>query len=115
MVAATPSPAVVIIAFAVSIVAGIGAQATFWLIPSDRFTGHLAEVGIAAIGSIGMIGAFVAPYAFGVVRDYTGNYRIGLLMVASLFAASTVILGYSWRMDRAAAREKAGVREVAMS
>ena len=52
-------------------------QAAFWLIPSDGFTGPLAEVGVAAIGSIGMVGAFVGPYVFGLARDHTGSYAVG--------------------------------------
>jgi ACS family tartrate transporter-like MFS transporter len=99
------SPLVVIGAYCISIIAGIAAQAAFWLTPSDEFRGRLAQIGIAAIGSIGMVGAFIGPYAFGVVRDYTGDYQASLLIVVALFAMSTAIVAYSWRLDCTAARK----------
>jgi len=99
------SPLVVICSYCVSIVAGIAAQAAFWLTPSDEFQGRLAQIGIAAIGSIGMIGAFIGPYAFGLLRDYTGDYQASLLIVVGLFAMATAIVIYSWRLDCAAARD----------
>jgi ACS family tartrate transporter-like MFS transporter len=91
--------------YAIGTVAGIAAQAAFWLTPSDEFKDRLADVGIAAIGSIGMIGAFIGPNAFGAVRDYTGDYKAGLLIVVTMFAVGTAVLACSWRLDRAAARQ----------
>ena len=77
-------------------------QAAFWLIPSDAFVGPLAEVGIAAIGSIGMIGAFIGPYAFGLTRDVTGSYSAGLLFVAALDMLASVFVHYSSRSQEGA-------------
>jgi ACS family tartrate transporter-like MFS transporter len=89
------SVGVVVATYAIAVIGHAAAQATFWLIPSDEFKGHIAEVGIAAIGSIGMIGAFIGPFAFGLARDYTGSYQTGLLSVSALYAVAITILMYS--------------------
>ncbi|HTT06533.1 MAG TPA: MFS transporter [Steroidobacteraceae bacterium] len=54
-------------------------QGVFWLIPSDALQGKSAAIGLAAIGSIGMLGAFTGPYGWGLARDLTGGYQVGLL------------------------------------
>ena len=44
-------------------------------------------------GSIGMVGSFIGPYAWGVARDLTGNYQAGLLwLVLPHLAAATIVL-----------------------
>ena len=60
-------------------IGGNAVQAAFWLIPSDVLHGRSAAVGVAAIGSIGMVGSFIGPYGWGVARDFTGSYQAGLL------------------------------------
>jgi len=94
VMATRQSVAVVVIAYAIGVVAGAAAQATFWLIPADEFRGHVAEVGVAAIGSIGMIGAFLGPYTFGWTRDHTGNYTAGLLLVSVLYVGAAAAIFY---------------------
>jgi MFS transporter, ACS family, tartrate transporter len=88
---------IVVTAYALSVLCANASQAAFWLIPSDAFVGSLAEVGVAAIGSIGMIGAFIGPYAFGLIRDSTGSYSAGLLLVAALYLLAAALVGYSLR------------------
>jgi ACS family tartrate transporter-like MFS transporter len=87
------SPWVVAPAYAVALVCSYAIQAVFWLIPSDVLRGRAAAGGIAAIGSIGMIGGFIGPYVFGVARDYTGSFQAGLLWLAVpyLLAAGIVL------------------------
>jgi ACS family tartrate transporter-like MFS transporter len=52
---------------------------------------HVRElaVGAAAINTIGNIGAFVMPYGWGVARDATGNFQVGLMALT----AATVLSG----------------------
>jgi ACS family tartrate transporter-like MFS transporter len=85
---------VTVAAYAVFVIAANANQTVFWLIPSDVLHGRSAAVGVAAIGSIGMIGSFVGPWAWGVARDQTGGYQSGLiaLAVASLIAAALVVV-----------------------
>ena len=75
----------------------------FWLIPSDRLSGRSAAAGVAAINGIGMIGSFVAPYAWGLLHDATGGYAAGLGVLPVLFfVAAGVVLWLRWSARREA-------------
>ena len=76
------APAVVVPAYVNFVVCSMAVQAVFWLIPSDVLHGRTAAVGVAAIGSIGMMGSFIGPYLWGIARDLTGSYQVGLLSLA---------------------------------
>jgi MFS family permease len=52
-------------------------------IPSSFLTGASAAVGLAAVSSIGSLGGLVGPSFVGWLRDFTGDYRAGLLAVAA--------------------------------
>jgi len=67
-------------------------QAAFWLIPSDSLQGRSAAVGLAALGSVGMLGAFVGPFAWGLLKDHTGSYQAGLLSLAAIFSVAAALL-----------------------
>jgi ACS family tartrate transporter-like MFS transporter len=87
------APWIVVPAYVVWFISAIAVQASFWLIPSDVLHGRSAAVGVAAIGSIGMVGSFVGPYAWGFARDFTGSYQAGLLwLVFPHLAAATIVL-----------------------
>ena len=87
------TPWVVVLAYTATIVFGNGIQAVFYLIPSDFLRGRSAAGGIAAIGSIGMIGSFVGPYAWGVAKDHTGSFQAGLLaLTVPYLVAMTIVL-----------------------
>jgi ACS family tartrate transporter-like MFS transporter len=87
------APWIVVPAYALLFMSQNAVQATFWLIPSDVFHGRSAAVAVAAIGSIGMIGAFLGPYAWGMARDFTGSYQAGLMgLVLPNLAAAAIVL-----------------------
>ena len=48
---------------------------------------------IAAINSVGQIGSFVCPYLWGLAKDQTGSFHLGLtlLPIPFLIAAAIVI------------------------
>jgi len=94
------------LAYLVAQIAHAAAAAVFWLVPSDRLAGRSAAAGVAAINGIGMIGSFLAPYGWGLLRDATGGYAAGLraLPFAFLIAAAIVL----WL--RAGARARAQAR-----
>jgi MFS transporter, ACS family, tartrate transporter len=88
-----PAPWIVVSAYLVWAISQNAVQGTFWLIPSDVLHGRSAAVGVAAIGSIGMVGSFIGPYAWGIARDFTGSYHAGLLwLVAPNLAAAAIVL-----------------------
>jgi D-galactonate transporter len=53
----------------------------FWPIPSAFLTGASAAAGIAAINSLGNLSGFAGPYMMGYLKDLTGNFTVGLLVL----------------------------------
>ena len=89
----SPPPWLFGLAYAVSVASFMATQAVYFSIPSDVLRGRTAAAGIAAIGSIGMVGSFIGPYAWGLAKDFTGTYRAGLLaLAAAYFCAATIIV-----------------------
>jgi ACS family tartrate transporter-like MFS transporter len=68
--------------------AGIG---PFWGLPTAYLTGTAAAGGIAMINSIGNLGGFAGPYVMGVFRDLTGDYAIGLRVLAAAFVVGGLL------------------------
>jgi MFS transporter, ACS family, tartrate transporter len=87
---------VIVAGYVVYQVAGSALQTVFWLIPSDVLAGRSAAVGVAAIGSIGMTGSFVGPWAWGLARDATGGWQAGLLTIAGAYALAVVLIAGLW-------------------
>lgn len=79
--ALSPSPAVTVAAylvFAASCFAIGPLSSSGW---PQVLTARELAVGAAAINTFAQIGAFVTPYAWGALKDATGDYRAGLLML----------------------------------
>lgn len=77
-------------------VAGFGifaALPVFWTLPTAFLAGPAAAGGIAAINSIGNLSGFAGPYVMGIIKDSTGSFTIGLLVIAAVvFLAMLVAL-----------------------
>jgi MFS transporter, ACS family, tartrate transporter len=68
-------------------VAGFGIFAClpiFWTLPTAFLSGAAAACGIAVINSIGNLAGFAGPSAMGWIKDHTGSYAGGLLLLAAL-------------------------------
>jgi MFS transporter, ACS family, tartrate transporter len=63
----------------------------FWPIPSVFLTGSSAAAGIAAINSIGNLSGFAGPYVMGYLRDMTGNFTAGLLVLGGCALAGGIV------------------------
>jgi D-galactonate transporter len=77
-------------------VAGFGIFAclpVFWTLPTAFLSGAAAAAGIAVINSIGNLAGFAGPFAMGWIKDHTGSYAGGLLLLAGLgiIAMGTVL------------------------
>jgi ACS family tartrate transporter-like MFS transporter len=61
----------------------------FWCLPTAILGGSAAAAAIAFINSIGNLGGFVGPSVLGAMREQSGSFRGGLLLLTaiSLFAA----------------------------
>jgi len=68
-------------------VAGFGIFAclpVFWTLPTAFLSGAAAAAGIAVINSVGNLAGFAGPFAMGWIKDHTGSYAGGLLLLAAL-------------------------------
>ena len=76
---------------------GMGNGAVFQLVP-QRFPTRIGIV-TGVVGAAGGLGGFFLPTLLGAVKDATGEYRIGLLLLAGLFVVATgtlLELGAHW-------------------
>jgi MFS transporter, ACS family, tartrate transporter len=78
----------------------------FWTLPTAFLSGTAAAGGIALINSIGNLAGFVAPFLMGYLKDATGGFTAGLLVVAAFPLLSSIlvlVLGHNPALERAAA------------
>ncbi|SDB69792.1 MFS transporter [Belnapia rosea] len=94
----------------------IGVSATpplLWPIPSAFLTGTSAAAGIAAINAIGNLSGFAGPYLMGYLRDATGNFTAGLLVLGACTLVGGIVamtLRVSTHLETAAAGRPAMAR-----
>ncbi len=105
-----PSDAVV---FAGLTLAWLGLQSAFavlFSVPSAFLSGTAAAGGIALVSSIGITGGFFGPTIMGVLKQYTGGYSAGMMVLAlgSLMSLTLVLA-----LGRAMAPRERPVPEVA--
>jgi ACS family tartrate transporter-like MFS transporter len=92
-------------------VAGFGIFANlpvFWTLPTAFLSGAAAAAGIAVINSIGNLAGFAGPFAMGWIKDHTGSYAGGLLLLAALGIIAmglVLMIGQDEAPERIAAAE----------
>jgi nitrate/nitrite transporter NarK len=83
----------------------------FWTLPTSFLSGAGAAAGIAAVNSIGNLGGYFGPQAFGLLRDYTGTDVAGLIFLATCAFVGMIlvlVLGYNPAISRNLAATTAG-------
>ena len=88
----TGNPTLTIIAFTIGACGVFGSLPVFWTLPTAVLSGTAAAAGIAVINSIGNLAGFAGPYAMGWIKDATGSFTGGLLLIAALAVAAMVIV-----------------------
>lgn len=81
------APATPVFALATLSIAAFGIWGTlgpFWTLPTAFLRGTAAAGGIALVNSVGNIGGFVGPFLMGWIRDATGTFSAGLLVLAAI-------------------------------
>ncbi len=78
-----PSPMLIIIGFMVANVGVYGTQAVFWTIPQSYLSRDSAPGAIGLIGMVGSIGGALVPVVIGRIRDSTGSFTGGFLVVSA--------------------------------
>jgi ACS family tartrate transporter-like MFS transporter len=72
-----------VLSFTLAQVGQRSVMSVFWAIPPMLLAGTAAAAGIAQINAIGNLGGFVGPWVMGWLRDRTGGYSGGLLVLAA--------------------------------
>jgi ACS family tartrate transporter-like MFS transporter len=78
-------------ALTVALVGITSARAIFWPIPTRFLGGVGSAAGLAFINSIGTAGGFAGPYLMGWMRDYTGSFEAGLLVMGGILGVTTLL------------------------
>jgi MFS family permease len=100
----TNSPTLTVLAFTVGTCGVFAALPVFWTLPTAILSGSAAAAGIAVINSIGNLAGFAGPYAMGWVKDHTGSFAGGLLLIAMLAVIAMLIvqaLGHDHSLEKA--------------
>jgi ACS family tartrate transporter-like MFS transporter len=82
----------IMISITIAVVCAYAIFGPFWALTSTLLEGSAAATGVALINSVGNLGGFFGPYAIGLVRNSTGSFRGGFLVIAVTLATSAVIV-----------------------
>jgi ACS family tartrate transporter-like MFS transporter len=66
------------------------ALAVFWTLPSSLLRGTAAAAGLALLNSFSNLGGFFGPYLMGWARQTTGNYTLGMTLLAGMLVLAGV-------------------------
>ena len=84
------SPIPGIIALTIAAIGDLGSRGPFWSLPGRFLASSASAGGIALINTVGALGGFVGPYAVGLLKDATGSFTGGLLLLAFLLLAAAI-------------------------
>ena len=101
--AVTASPIVVIVAALLVAATNLPSQPVFFSALTETLHERYRAVGVAAVNTFGQFGSFLGVSAFGVARDATGSYDLGLAVVAAVMVIGALILN-SIRHENASPR-----------
>jgi ACS family tartrate transporter-like MFS transporter len=82
------SPVPGMIALTIAAMGDLCTRGPFWALPSRFLSGSALAGGIALINTMGSLGGFVGPTMVGYVREATGGFAGGLLLLAGLLVAA---------------------------
>jgi ACS family tartrate transporter-like MFS transporter len=82
------------------------ALAVFWTLPASLLRGTAAAGGLALLNSFSNLGGFFGPYLMGWARQTTGNFTLGMLLLAGMLVVagvSVIMIGRAFftRLDSA--------------
>jgi NNP family nitrate/nitrite transporter-like MFS transporter len=106
-----PLPVVVAGLFTTVGLLGMGNGAVFQLVP-QRFGDRMGLL-TGVVGAAGGLGGFFLPSLLGIMKDQTGTYGVGLMLLAATFAGGTLALlrlGSAWSRNwQPQAAKQAGI------
>jgi ACS family tartrate transporter-like MFS transporter len=81
-----------VLAFTICQIGQRSVMSVFWTIPPMLLGGAAAAAGIAMINAIGNLGGFFGPTIMGSLRDFTGGYSGGLLVLAGALIIEAILV-----------------------
>ena len=81
-----------VLSFTLSQMGQRSVMSVFWTIPPIFLGGIGAAAGIGLINAIGNLGGAVGPTLMGVLRDFTGAYTGGLLILAGALVVEAIVV-----------------------
>jgi ACS family tartrate transporter-like MFS transporter len=99
----TASPLLCVVAITFGAVGTLAILPIFWTLPAAVLAGAGAAASIALINALGNIGGFVGPYVIGSIKDWTGQFTIGLIVVAGgilLTGITALLIGHDQAAER---------------
>jgi ACS family tartrate transporter-like MFS transporter len=102
LLAASPPPAVVMVAFLAMMASYFAVSAAFWLAPGEIVHPRAVALTVAAINGLGQVGSFLFPWLWGVAKDRTGGFHLGLsLLPVAFLSAAAIVMGLRYARRRA--------------
>jgi ACS family tartrate transporter-like MFS transporter len=105
LAASVADPTVKIVVLCVAAWGFFSILPVFWTLPTAFLSGFGAAAGIAAVNSIGNLGGYFGPQAFGYLKTATGGDTASLIFLACsaiVGAALVLALGHNPALERAA-------------
>jgi ACS family tartrate transporter-like MFS transporter len=87
-----PSPTLRLIALCVAAFGAWSTLPVFWAMPTAFLSGAAAAAGVAYINSIANIAGFIGPFVMGWIKDATGSFDGGLLVIACVCIGSAIAI-----------------------
>ena len=81
-----------VLSFTLSQIGQRSVMSVFWSIPPMLLGGTAAAAGIALINAVGNLGGFIGPSIMGGLRDATGGYGGGLLVLAGALVLEAILV-----------------------
>ncbi len=98
------APLVVAAAYVVTLTAYYTVGATIWLVPSEIAHPRALGLSVAVINGTAQLASFLFPWLWGVAKDTTGSYHLGLSLLPFAFLGSAAVFLVLRRVRKAAAR-----------
>lgn len=102
---------IVIGAYWLAIACNAAIAATFWLAPGEVLSVRSLAVSVAAINSVGAFGSFLSPYLWGIARDATGSFHLGISLLPIGFILAALLVLWLGRQAMARGAAEIGIAD----
>jgi MFS transporter, ACS family, tartrate transporter len=87
-----------IAAFALAVFGISGSLPVFWNLPTAFLGASAAASGIAFINSVGNVSGYAAPQLVGVLHDFSGSYRMPMLVMGAMVMVAGILVPLATRL-----------------